>query len=179
MKNMICCSIVRQEELINNIKNQVYVIDFDYRKYKTKILGLVHNHDSIGLMKQLFWKPHCVLSIIVDKTDTRFGDLFYPLFTEICKQFSLNNGKFALFFLNCLFFQSFVLLEQSNNEKNKFLKTYFNWGCVEDTMGGCFYGIPLSSIVSLSTQSLIVNLILGKEYLKVLTFSGARNVCVN
>ena len=45
-------SIVRQSELINNIKNQVYVIDNNYDKYKRKILTLAHNHDSGALMKQ-------------------------------------------------------------------------------------------------------------------------------
>ena len=170
-------SIVRQEELINNIKNQVYVIDNDNKKYKRKIETFVHNHDSGALMKQLFWKPHVVFSIIVDG-GSGFNH-FYPLFSEICRQFGVINGKFVLFFLNCLFFHSFVMLDQDDNENNKFLKKYFNWGNGHYTVGGVhtLYHIPLSSIVSSSVQSSIVNLILGKKYLKVLTFNGSHRVC--
>ena len=91
---------------------------------------------------------------------------------EICQQFGVMNPKFVLFFLNCLFFHSFVMLEQDDDKRNKFLKRYFNWG----DCGNNFYHMPLSSIVSSSTQSLIVNLILKKDYLKVFTYFGAEKV---
>ena len=177
VKHDVFCSIVRQEELMNNIKNQVYVIDTDHDKYKRKIVRLIQNHDSGALMKQLFWKPHVVLSMIV----TRPQDA--PLFMEICNQFGAINGKFVLFFLNCLFFHSFVMLEEPDNEENKLLKKYFNWGLAYNTMGGYgsgthFYHLPTSLIVSSSSaQSSIVNLILKKEYLKVFTFNGDEKVC--
>ena len=171
---MSLCSIVRQSELINNIKNQVYVIDNNYNKYKRKIVELVHNHDTGALMKQLFWKPHVVLSIIVDFSGDD-GNHFYPLFNEICEHFSDINPKLILFFLNCLFFHSFIMLAEGKNETNKFLKRYFNWGIPDRNQH--FYGIPISSIVPSSTQSSIVNLILSKEYLNALAFNGI-NVCV-
>ena len=56
-------SIVGQEELLNNIKNQVYVIDNNHSKHKRKIIELTDG--SGALMKQLFWNQHVVLSIIV------------------------------------------------------------------------------------------------------------------
>ena len=40
-----------------------------YEKYKGRILGLAHNHDSGALIKHLFWKPHVVLSMIVEGKD--------------------------------------------------------------------------------------------------------------
>ena len=176
-------SIVRQEELINNVKNQVYIIDNNYDKYKTKILTLVQNRDNVGLSKQLFWKSHVLLSIIIHKNDIFGGDIFRPLFSQISERFSGFNPKFVLFFLNCLFFHSFVLLKQPNNENNMFLTKYFNWGYSSNTMGGgftgrgkYFYGIPTSLIVSSTTASLTVNLILQKKYLKVFTFNGPFNV---
>ena len=177
---MIIQSIVRQSELINNIKNQVYVIDNNYNKYKDKILTLAHSRDSNGLMKQLFWKPHIVLSIIV-KDRNRGGYQMYPLFGEIGRYFSDTNPKFVIFFLNCLFFYSFVMLKESDNQENKFLKKYFNWGFGGDTMASLssrrFYGLRLLSIVEGSIISSIVNLILTKQYLKVFTFIGDRYVC--
>ena len=60
-----------------------------------------------GFMKQLFWKPNIVLSIIVEKKG-QVGTDFYPLFTSVCHEFS-GNPKLVLFFLNCLFFYSFVM----------------------------------------------------------------------
>ena len=127
----------------------------------------------------MFWKPHVVLSII-SQSKNIFGDEFFPLFIAVCKEFNEINVKFIAFFLNCLFYHSFVMLKEENNDANKFLKRYFNWGNPDHTMGGYdansdthyFYGIRLSSIVSSSTQSSIVKLILEKEYLKVFSFTG-------
>ena len=175
-------SIVRQSELINNIKNQVYEIDNNYNNYNKKIVELANNHDSGALMKQLFWKPHVVLSMIVHGRDyVRQKDSFYPLFSEISKEFNDISVKFILFCLNCLFFHSFVMLDEPDDESNKFLKLYFNWGKARYTMNNfhndSFYHIPLSSIVPSSTESSIVNLILTKKYLNVFRFHGQRNVC--
>ena len=150
------------------------MVDNNYNKYKRKILTLVQNHDSNSLTKHLFWKPHTVLSIIVNGG----GAAFYPLFIQINKQFGVINPKFVLFFLNCLFFHSFVMLEESDNKENKFLQRYFTWGHARYSMGDdTFYGIPMSSIVASSTQSSIVNLILKKEYTKVFTFLDPVHVC--
>ena len=172
-------SIVRQSELINNIKNQVYIIDNDYSKYKKKILKFAQTHDTGSLIKELFWKPHIVLSMIVGGGE--YGG-HYPLFVELCKRFAGVNSKFVLFFLNCLFYHSFVMLKEENNETNTLLKKYFNWGYSYYTMGDVrdgrdFYSIPIIAIVSSSVESSIVRLILEKEYLNVFGFYGAKHVC--
>ena len=72
------------------------------------------------------------------------------------------------------------MLKEPNNDKNQFLKRYFNWGYAPHTMNGVFsfYHIPTHLIVPFSSQSSIVNLILEKEYLKPFTFNGAKNVCI-
>ena len=167
IKNMICFRI-------HNIKNQVYVIDNNYEKYKSKVVELTHNHDSGALMKQLFWRPHVILSIVL-------VDKFYPLFSEISEQFGVINGKFVIFFLNCLFFHSFVMLKEPDDVDNNFLKKYFVWGNSPYTFSGWtnnhFYRIPISSIVPSSSQSTIANLILTKKYWKVFRFNGAGYVC--
>ena len=162
-------SIVRQSSLINSIKNTFYVIDNNYEKYKSKILTFAHNHDNQALMKQLFFKPHVVLSIIIPQDNKHYPR---PLFVEMMYQFGEINVKFVLFFLNCLFYHSFLMLEEKNDETNIFLKKYFNWGKPwgygDD---GCeFYGISSSSVLKSSSEELIVNLILKKEYLRVLNF---------
>ena len=172
-------SIVRQSELINNIKNQVYVVDNNYEKYKEKIVALSHNHDNGALMKQLFWKPHVVLSIIIPLKNG-FGRLLFP---EMVERFGQINVKFVLFFLNCLFFHSFVMLKEKNDQTNTFLKKYFNWGysgSIYSHSDAYFYGISSSSVVESSSEAIIVNLILKKEYLRVLAFiqvCGFVNFC--
>ena len=157
-------TIMRQSPLINSIKNQVYEIDNNYSKYKDKILTLIHNHDSDGLMKQLFWKPNVVLSIIVDEDKYGGHRLLFP---EVVQQFGEINTRFILFFLNCLFFHSFLMLEEKNDESNLFLKKYFNWGSSRYGRGSGneFYGISSSSVLKSSSKEWIVNLILKKEYL--------------
>ena len=91
-------SIVRQSELMNNMKNECYNIDNDYIKYKRKIIKLVQTHDTSQLINQLFWKPHLVLSIIY-----QHGSEYHPLLYLICKQFASIDPKFVSFFVNCLF----------------------------------------------------------------------------
>ena len=93
------------------------------------------------------------------------------------EQFGKGNVKLILFFLNCLFFHSFVMSEEKNDETNTFLKKYFNCG-IPIYYGGDgkeFYGISSSSVLESSIEAFIVNLILKKEYLKVLAFI---EVCV-
>ena len=119
----------------------------------------------------VFWRSHIVLSIICE--DKTMGT-FYPLFCELCEEFGATNAKLLLFFLNCLFFHSFKMLQEPKNKKNNFLKRYFNWGRSVDTFGYgpyYFYHLDLSYIVPSSPQSSVVDLILKKEYLKVLKFS--------
>ena len=57
-------SIVGQSDNISNISNQLYIFDNNYEKYTLKINKLIENKDTTSLIKQLFWKPNIVLSII-------------------------------------------------------------------------------------------------------------------
>ena len=94
-------SIIRQKEFVDNIKNQCYNIDGNYEKYKGKILKMVENHDRSQLIKQLFWKPHLVLSVIYAEKGYDTERWFHPLFVLISQEFLSIDSKFVLFFLNC------------------------------------------------------------------------------
>ena len=165
--------ILRQSKWINKVKNQVYSIDNNYEKYKKKIVVFIQDHDSDALIKQVFWKPHVVLSMVVQG---RYG--IYPLFAEISREFGMHNGRLILFFLSCLLFYSFDMLQQPNDEKNKFLTRYFGETMCHTLDSDTFYHIPISSIVKSSSQSTIVNLILRTEYLRGLALGDPHNVCV-
>ena len=158
-------SIVRKSEFINNIKNEVYLIDNDYNKYKLKINSLISNHDSNGLIKQLFWKPNIVLSIINEDTYK-----YRPLLYSIGDKFSGINDKLILFFLNCLFHLSFVLLNESNDKNNKFLKLYFNWASIEDVMKSDEWTFQLYGIDVSKVSTPVFKLLLQKDYLEIFKF---------
>ena len=120
-------SLIRQDEFISNVKNQIYNIDENYDQYKLKINKLIDDRDTNNLTKQLFWKPNIVLSIINIEKDTPNQNDYYPLFYSAAKQLSNINSKFLVFFFSCLFHLSCVLCNEENNENNRFLKLYFNW----------------------------------------------------
>ena len=132
-------SFVRKQDFVENISNQCYTIDNNYKKYKFKINKLIDNNDTNNLIKHLFWKPNIVLSIINVNAGRR---KYRPLLYDVSRK--IKNTKFLMFFLNCLFHLSYVLLNEKNgNNTNVFLKKYFNWNSLkhdlifEDEFYGC------------------------------------------
>ena len=91
---------------------------------------MIDGKDTSNLMKQLFWRPNILFSIINEKA--AYGRGFYPLLFVFNKKFSPNNSydKFLLFCLNCLLHLSFILLnekENSNSANTPFLGKYLNF----------------------------------------------------
>ena len=82
-------------------------------------------------MKQLFWRPNIVFSII-NKNVRHDQGLFKPLLFTLNDKFSSNHSydKFLLFCLNCLFHLSYALLNEKQNEtaeNTPFLGKYVNF----------------------------------------------------
>ena len=72
-------SIIRQSEYIESIANEIYNVDNNYESYKNKINKLISNMDTNNLVKQCFWRPNLVVSII-NRYETKFGRVrFEPL----------------------------------------------------------------------------------------------------
>ena len=93
-------AIVCQSDLIKNIKlNEMYKVDGDYQ---FKINRLIDRKDKSNLMKQLFWRPNIVFSIIDKNTNYESG-LFRSLLFTLNYKFTSNDSydTFSLFCLNC------------------------------------------------------------------------------
>ena len=142
--------IVRQHDFISNIKNEIYNIDNNSTKFKLKINNFIQNNDTNNLVRHLFWRPNVIFSIVDNSYPCTA-----PLFFTIARQFGdteyrreHQNLNFLHFVLNCLFHFSYILLNETNDKNNKFLKQYFNFEKCYDNIvsGGCFWGIDASLI---------------------------------
>ena len=152
---------MRQSEYIESIRNEVYNIDKKYGSYKQKIHMLVENKDTQNLTKHLFWNPNIVLSYITGIYDQA------PFLKEINQVFtSSNNGKFCLFYLNCLFHYSLILLNEENNHNNKFLKKMFNYKKCEWIVAprNEFWGVDAHNHKIKSVAFQIIELIMKQSY---------------
>ena len=170
-------SIIREKEFIENVENQVYTIDNNYEKYKLRINQLISNNDTNNLTKQLFWRPNVVLSIVnTDDPKPNYNPLLFSVgYRLTIKSKKKGNFKFAMFFLNCLFHLSYILLcESKSKEKNVFLKKYFNWNKLSSSMlthAHGFYGFADGSYF---VKDGLVELIMKQEY-----FDGLSQVTTN
>ena len=153
-------SFVRQSEYIESIRNEVYNIDQEYESYKQKIHIFVENKDTKNLTKHLFWNPNIILSFI-----TRV-DYQAPFLNEINHVFTSNSGKFCLFYLNCLFHYSLILLNEENNDNNKFLKKVFNFQKCASIVAprNKFWGVHAHNHGKNSVQFQIIELIMKQSY---------------
>ena len=131
-------SVIRQSDYINTICNELYDIDGNYNKYKQKINKMIETNDSSNFIRQLFVRPNSVLSMITFE----IGKRFIPLLRII--GFSGNDKLFALY-LSCLFHFSLIILNEDNNKNNKFLRKYFNFNELHDTIGSGRYLWGISS----------------------------------
>ena len=170
-------AFARQSDFVRNITNQVYQIDNVYNNYKLKILKLIENHDITNLTKQLFWKPNAIASFLLETGDDDDADdtddnedivepkEYIPFLFSIASQFHSKQSKFVLFFLNCLFHLSYILLDEPHSKDNEFLAKYFNWNqCNQIVTSSHFFGIPIEAIKSTGLLYSIIDLIMKQPY---------------
>ena len=150
-------SFARQEEYINGVINQLYNIDNNYIEYKFKINQYISNNDTNNLMKQSIWRPNVVLSIVNQK----FAFIeYHVVFYSVCKQVGNSNdnskSKFLMFFLNCLFhFSSILLNEKQDKDTTIFFQKYFT------RSEPIFYGCKGKKFFS---KNNVVELIMKQKY---------------
>ena len=112
-------SVIRQGDYINTICDELYGSDGNYYKYKQKINKMIETNDWSNFTRQLFIRPNCVLSMI------RFEiDKVCPLLKIIGRP---TNDKIFALVLSCLFHFSLVVMNESNDKNNQFLRKYFNY----------------------------------------------------
>ena len=139
-------SVIRQADYINTICDELYGIDGNYNKYKQKINKMLETNDSSNFRRQLFIRPNCVLSMI------RFQfKRFVPLLKIIGKA---GNDKLFALFLSCLFHFSLIVMNESNDKNNQFLRKYFNYNKLHGTIGDGreFWGIGAEQIKSIDSM---------------------------
>ena len=173
-------SIVRQGEYIRNITNEIYNIDNDYNLYKNKVLRMIESKDSVNIMKQLFCRPNMVFSISSDEN--------FPFLCKIDVNFTkhtkmhmtkaniVNDDKFYVFVLNCLFHYSLIVLNEM-----QFMQDYFNYNSENNqvTRGTTFWGIDTSTIKSVGGVKLqIVESIMKQTYFHVVSQMRQFMVCL-
>ena len=174
-------SMLKQSESINRIANQVYNIDDNYSKYKSKISKFITIGDAINLTKELFWKPNIVLSILHLDRGVSSPGRFKPLFVPVASQFGASDVEFLLLFFNCLLHLGLVLLnEQPNTDKNAFLKKYFNFNNLHGKIVSkkWFFGIDANLLDSpKSIQYEIVENMMKQSYFQGLSQMRELWVC--
>ena len=175
-------AVNRQDAFINNVTNQVYGVDNNYELYKNKINKLVNNLDVNNFVKECFWRPNMVVSII-NRNQTKFGKIYFsPLLNTIgllthVKKNRKSGFKLYQFFLNCLHHFGTVVLDEkevSKDEKNHtFLQRYFRFSHFDNLIvhSDAFWGISTKNIDSKnSIKYKIVDSIMNQSY-----FSYFRN----
>ena len=168
-------AVVRQSDFIDNIKYEVYSVDNDYVKYRNKINKLIETSDTNNLMKQLFWKPNVIFSILNDNTKmssnvsvydtgkynrsplTCIAPILYTVFYKFSNLVFLDKGresklnhKFSMVFSNFLLhYGSIILDEKYKDSRMKFLYKYFNFLDGRGiTLHGGFFGIDYAYIIN-------------------------------
>ena len=138
-------SVIRQADYVNTICDELYSVDGNYNKYKQKINKMLETNDSANFIRQLFIRPNSVLSMI------RFEIHRYsPLLKIIGKA---GNDKLFAIFLSCLFHFSLIVMNETNDKNNQFLRKYFNYNELHARIGGGrnLWGIGSEQLKSFDT----------------------------
>ena len=171
--------IVRQQEFVDGVINEVYNIDHNYKKFQSKVSAIIESGDTNNLTKHLFWRPNVILS----QFECENGDGYiYPFIQKLGWKIDnqVLNHKIMLLFLNCLFHYSFILLGETKDKDNIFLKRYFCWfdsNHVITNGTSNLWGIYDTYYDKFGTVKTIIDLIFQQEYLSILTHFGTDIVC--